>query len=30
MSLVTVTDDTFQGEVLQAEGPVLVKFTADW
>ena len=27
---VKVTDDTFEGEVLQAEGPVLVDFYADW
>ncbi|MEV0532823.1 thioredoxin domain-containing protein [Kitasatospora sp. NPDC050463] len=25
-----VTDDTFATEVLAAEGPVLVEFTADW
>lgn len=25
-----VTDGTFDGEVLKAEQPVLVKFTADW
>ncbi|MFJ1753831.1 thioredoxin [Kitasatospora sp. NPDC088134] len=26
----SVTDRDFAGEVLAAEGPVLVKFTADW
>ncbi|MER5354377.1 thioredoxin [Kitasatospora sp. NPDC002551] len=26
----TVTDETFAAEVLAAEGPVLVDFTADW
>jgi thioredoxin 1 len=26
----TVTDDRFQAEVLEAEGPVLVDFTAVW
>lgn len=25
-----VTDETFTEEVLRAEGPVLVEFTADW
>ncbi|MER7705638.1 thioredoxin [Kitasatospora sp. NPDC097605] len=25
-----VTDETFAAEVLEAEGPVLVDFTADW
>lgn len=29
-SVETVTDDTFASEVLQAEGPVVVNFTADW
>ncbi|MFI9100108.1 thioredoxin [Streptomyces fildesensis] len=28
--LATVTDATFAEEVLAAEGPVLVEFTADW
>ncbi|GAA4856851.1 thioredoxin [Kitasatospora terrestris] len=28
--LTTVTDETFRREVLAAERPVLVKFTADW
>lgn len=26
----TVTDETFAEQVLAAEGPVLVEFTADW
>lgn len=26
----TVTDDSFQADVLEAEGPVLVDFTAAW
>ncbi|HEY5196373.1 MAG TPA: thioredoxin family protein [Solirubrobacteraceae bacterium] len=26
----TVTDDSFQAEVLEADGPVLVDFTAAW
>lgn len=25
-----ITDDTFEEEVLQAEGPVLIDFTATW
>ncbi|MCM2423597.1 thioredoxin [Streptomyces sp. RKAG293] len=28
--MATVTDATFAEEVLAAEGPVLVEFTADW
>ncbi|MCZ4121982.1 thioredoxin [Streptomyces sp. H39-S7] len=28
--MATVTDATFAEEVLRAEGPVLVEFTADW
>ncbi len=28
--IVNVTDDTFEQEVLQAEGPVLVDYWADW
>lgn len=30
MSAVNVTDDTFEDEVLKAEGPVLVDFWAPW
>ena len=30
MSTVTVTDDTFDKDVLQAERPVLVDFWAEW
>lgn len=30
MSLHPVTDDSFQADVLEADGPVLVDFTADW
>ena len=30
MSTVTVTDDTFDKDVLQAAGPVLVDFWAEW
>jgi len=26
----TVTDDSFQADILEAEGPVLVDFTAGW
>lgn len=29
-NIVYVTDDTFDGEVLNAEGPVLVDYWADW
>ena len=29
-SLATITDDTFQRDVLEAERPVLVEFTASW
>jgi len=29
-TLETVTDDRFQAEVLEAQGPVLVDFTATW
>lgn len=29
-TIVNVTDDTFEQEVLQAEGPVLVDFWAPW
>ena len=28
--IVYVTDDTFDGEILSAEGPVLVDYWADW
>ena len=28
--IVAVTDDSFEGEVVGAEGPVLVDFWADW
>ncbi|MDP1873533.1 thioredoxin [Phenylobacterium sp.] len=30
MSTVTVTDDSFEKDVLQAKGPVLVDFWAEW
>jgi thioredoxin 1 len=30
MSLTMTTDQTFAGEVLASETPVLVEFTADW
>jgi len=30
MSTVAVTDDTFERDVLKAEGPVLVEFWAEW
>jgi thioredoxin 1 len=30
MSTVAVTDDSFERDVLQAEGPVLVDFWAEW
>ncbi|MBC7169214.1 thioredoxin [Phenylobacterium sp.] len=30
MSTVTVTDDSFEADVLQAERPVLVDFWAEW
>ena len=30
MATVKVTDDSFEQDVLQAEGPVLVDFWADW
>ena len=30
MSTVTVTDDTFERDVLQADKPVLVDFWAEW
>ena len=30
MSTVAVTDETFENDVLKAEGPVLVDFWADW
>ncbi len=30
MSTVKVTDETFERDVLQAEGPVLVDFWAEW
>lgn len=30
MSTVTVTDDSFEKDVLQAQGPVLVDFWAEW
>ncbi len=30
MSTVAVTDETFEQEVLKAEGPVLVDFWAEW
>ena len=30
MSTVTVTDDTFERDVLQADTPVLVDFWAEW
>lgn len=30
MAVIKVTTDTFEKEVLQAEGPVLVDFNADW
>ena len=30
MSTVKVTDDSFEKDVLQAEGPVLVDFWAEW
>jgi thioredoxin 1 len=29
-NIVAVTDASFQQQVLQADGPVLVKFEADW
>ena len=29
-NLIEVTDDTFEAEVLQADGPVLVDFWAEW
>ncbi|HKJ76858.1 MAG TPA: thioredoxin TrxA [Gammaproteobacteria bacterium] len=29
-NIVYVTDDTFDGEILNAEGPVLVDYWADW
>ena len=28
--IVYLTDDTFEGEVLQADGPVLVDYWAEW
>jgi thioredoxin 1 len=28
--IATVTDDSFQAEVIEADGPVLVDFTAAW
>lgn len=30
MAVIKVTTDTFEKEVLEAEGPVLVDFNADW
>ena len=30
MTTVTVTDDNFERDVLQAQGPVLVDFWAEW
>jgi thioredoxin 1 len=30
MSTVTVTDESFERDVLQADGPVLVDFWAEW
>ncbi|MBW0150690.1 thioredoxin [Phenylobacterium sp.] len=30
MSTVTVTDESFEKDVLQAQGPVLVDFWAEW
>ncbi len=30
MAVIKVTTDTFEKEVLQAEGPVVVDFNADW
>jgi thioredoxin 1 len=30
MATVTVTDDNFERDVLQAQGPVLVDFWAEW
>ena len=29
-NIVYLTDDTFEGEVINAEGPVLVDYWADW
>ncbi|WP_395670635.1 thioredoxin [Phenylobacterium sp.] len=30
MATVKITDDTFENDVLQADGPVLVDFWAEW